>query len=520
MGSRPVRSCGLRAILRCGDTVVTQFPFDKHVNVASGGRAAKLNRIRDLVRAWQLPQALAAVEPLLKVDPRDPQLLHLAAVVHLQMARFDQAVALSTRALTVSRTFDTFILRAEALRGLGRTDEALADFEQAAKIAPIHAEVVPSLASTLEQAGRFTEAQRVLDDAMARLKLAPSALPLGWQMEQAKLHMHAGEFAKAIGALDSIRFPQAALGTPPHLNLLFMRAKVFDKAGDYSKAWNAALEAHAASKVRFDPAEMSRVTDRAVEFWTRQRLQELGSSGDADPTAIFIAGMPRSGTSLTDQLIHAHPRGAGVGELNTLEVFSANAEQVLASNPRGVGASQYASTAKDYLRQVRSLAPQADRISNKALGNIRFMPHLAMLFPATRVVHCMRDPRDIAVSVVLGAFNSTRTPWVARPEWVAHAWGESDRLMSHWQGVLDVPFLRFEYEQMVESGEPQFRRLMEFIGLPWDDRVTQFHSSKRTVRTLSYDQVNKPLYSAAAGRWKNYEPQLRDIKWPVYRGQQ
>jgi hypothetical protein len=220
---------------------------------------------------------------------------------------------------------------------------------------------------------------------------------------------------------------------------------------------------------------------------------------------------------LTDQLIHAHPKGAGVGELNTLEVFSATAEQALASSARGVGTAQYASAAKGYLRQVRAEAPQAERISNKALGNIRFMPHLAMLFPATRVIHCMRDPRDIAVSCVLGAFNSTRTPWVARPEWVAHAWGESERLMSHWQGVLDVPFLRLEYEQMVESGVPEFKRIIEFLGLAWDERVTQFHSSKRTVRTLSYDQVNKPLYSAAAGRWKHYESQLAGVRWPAYR---
>jgi hypothetical protein len=322
---------------------------------------------------------------------------------------------------------------------------------------------------------------------------------------------------EAVAVIDSIDLPQSQKGTPFHLGLLFLRAKACDKAGRYADAWQSAQEAHSASRISFDPSLLVRLTDKLIEFWTPERVRQLGDSGVPDATPVFITGMPRSGTTLADQIIHAHPLGAGVGELNLLEVYAAGVEEVLhlGKGPAGAASEgRCAETAGAYLRHIRMVAPGADRVSNKALGNIRFLPHLARTFPATRFIHMVRDPRDIAVSCFLGAFNGARLPWVARPEWVVIAWRESERLMAHWQAVLATPVLRMRYETLVSEGEVAIRRLVEHAGLGWDPAVMNFHGAQRTVNTLSYDQVNKPLYATSAGRWQNYQPFLTGIEWP------
>ncbi len=495
---------------------MSQFPFDNPIRAAQGARASKLARARELIRARKFPESLALLEPVLRIDPSNDELLLLTAMTYLEMGRFDQAAALCTRALSGTRKFDAYMMRAGALRGLGKTDEALSDYHRAEQIVPGHPEMAASIVTTLEQAGRFAEAQNALEAAMKQSggKVMPPALA----SEQAKLLVHAGKLQEAVAVIDSVELPQSQRGTPFHLGLLFLRAKACDKAGNYAEAWKSAQEAHSVSRVAFDPSLLVRLTDMLIGFWTPDRVRQLGDSGVTDATPVFISGMPRSGTTLADQIIHAHPSGAGVGELNLLEVYAAGVEEVLhlGKGPSGAASQgRCAEVAGSYLRQIRMMAPGAERVSNKALGNTRFLPHLARTFPATRIIHMVRDPRDIAVSCFLGAFNSARVPWVARPDWVALAWKESERLMAHWQGVLALPVLRMRYETLVSEGEVAIRKLVEHVGLTWDPAVLNFHGAQRTVKTLSYDQVNKPLYTTSAGRWQNYQPFLQDVDWPA-----
>jgi tetratricopeptide (TPR) repeat protein len=359
-----------------------------------------------------------------------------------------------------------------------------------------------ALVATLEEAGRADEARAELApilDALQHSQRSDAALPERIAYEHAKLLVREGtheaeKLIEAVRVIDAA-LPASRAGSISYLMLLYLRAKALDRAGRFEEAWESATRAHASRNVAFDPDALVRATDETIQWWTRERIAAIGDSGLRDETAVFVAGMPRSGTSLVDQIIDAHPHAKGVGELDTIERWAESA---------GLSAPNDASrVARAYLDEIRRLAPRSQRVVNKALGN-------------TRIVHIVRDPRDVAVSCVMGAFGAERYPWTTRPEWVALAWRESERLMQHWRAVLRVPIHTVRYESLVEEGEPRMRELLDFLGLSWDASVLSFHQSRRTVRTLSYDQVSRPLTQASVGRWRNYARALDGIPFSAY----
>lgn len=443
----------------------------------------------------------------MRTDPREPAYASFAARVSVSLERHDRAIALADRALAITDHPEPRMARGEALRSLGRTDEALVDLERALALAPGRRELLLLVVTTLEEAGR-------LEEARARLGPLASAAPADTggdpraAYEVAKLEVHDGRLAEAVARIDAA-IPSAATGSIGATMLLHLRAKALDRAGKYDEAWASAMRSHGARGVAFDPAALTAATDASIARWTAQALKQVHGDGVDDRLPAFIAGMPRSGTSLVDQVIHAHPRAAGVGELETLERWAEAQDR-----PSG-RAEQGSRIAARYLAELHRLAPHAERVANKALGNARVLGHLASLFPNAALIHVLRDPRDVAVSCVFGTFNATRYPWTARPEWVAVAWRESLRMMEHWAAVVPQPILQVRYEALASSGVQQFQRILGHLGLPWDPAVEAFHAQRRTVRTLSYDQVSKPLYTSSIGRWTNYARHLEGIAWPA-----
>jgi Flp pilus assembly protein TadD len=473
-------------------------------------RSRRVAEIQALVSRGERVAAMAVLEPLLRVDGRDPQLLSLAARIHHESGNELQAVALATRAIAIREHPEPYFIRGDALRALGRTEEAVADLLHAVKLEPNVEAIRLALVAALEESNRPEEARVALAPIVDRAN--GGALSERAAYEHGKLLVRAGELETAVQVIDGA-VAHASAGSLPFIMLLHLRAKALDRAGRFAEAWESVTRAHDSRGVVFDPAELKKRTDTLIGYWNRARLLEAGRNINADHTPVFVAGMPRSGTSLVDQVIHAHPLAAGVGELNSVETWAEAVDDAVLRGRPELASTEFASVARRYLADVRKAAPRAERIVNKALGNTRILGHLGRLFPGSCIIHIQRDPRDVAVSCVMGAFGSQRYPWTARPEWVAAAWRDSQRLMEHWSRELDLPILEVRYESLVQRGEPELRRIIDFIGLPWDEAVKDFHRAGRTVRTLSYDQVSRPLYADSIGRWKNYERHLEGIDW-------
>ncbi len=136
------------------------------------------------------------------------------------------------------------------------------------------------------------------------------------------------------------------------------------------------------------------------------------------------------------------------------------------------------------------------------------------MFPCCGEIHTRRDPRDVAISCFLRRFATEAIPWTTTLQGIADAWRESERIMTHWKAVLDLPILEVRYERLVRNPDEEIPRIIKFLGLDWDETCRDFHRSGRPIRTLSFDQVNRPIYSSSVGRHANYAEAIATVDWP------
>ncbi|TVQ75441.1 MAG: hypothetical protein EA380_10830 [Phycisphaeraceae bacterium] len=482
--------------------------------------------VRDIRKLLAESKHADAIKLLNALPPKllnkDAELLFLLAAAHELLAHRQLAIAAAEKSIRITEHPDALLLLARCHRVLGETEKALRYCERAREKAPGNPNIEYIRAGTLEEAGRFSEAIEILQPIVEKHAVAGEALPIPLRLEWSKLLVQQKRYDEAVKLIDET---VALEGLPPTgVNMLFhLKAKACDRAKDYDAAAEAAEQANEIGRVEFDPDLYTEQVSVLIDNWSRETMASFPLSTCDSEIPVFVAGMPRSGTSLIDQIIDAHPKAAGVGELNTIERFAVQLSQVW--NPDlppekqfgRYNAHRWTRAANDYVREITKLAkPGTERIVNKALGNNKLVGLFARLFPKTRIIHAIRDPRDVAISCFMGGFNNNLHAWTTRIDWTAHAWNQSMRMMRHWKESLDIPILDVHYERLVADPENEMPRIIEFLGLEWDDACRDFYKSRRTVRTLSYDQVNRPLYTTSSGRHKNYAKLLEGVDFPHY----
>jgi len=216
--------------------------------------------------------------------------------------------------------------------------------------------------------------------------------------------------------------------------------------------------------------------------------------------------------------IDAHPDAFGEGEEPDLDKLASGTATRSASGepyPRclpDATAQQMTKLGRQHLRAMRKRDRSASRIVNKNLRNQVHLGLAWMLMPGMRVIHCVRHPMDCCISCYTNQLNVNTHGYCTDLRALGRVYRENERLMAHWRETLDVPWLEVSYEEMVEEQDGQSRRIIDFLGLDWDDACLRFHETGRVVMTLSYDQVRKPMYRSAVGRWKRYEKHLGPLK--------
>ena len=326
--------------------------MDRRGHAPSTALERRLGPIRAEFMAGRLDRALELAEFAVRTDSREPAFLSIAARVLGAMERHERAIAMAGRALAITDHPEPRMVRGDALRALGRTDEALADLERALAMVPQSRELLLAVVTTLEEAGRTEEARARLGSLATSVPAETASDPRAAH-EVAKIEVHDGRFDAAVARIDAA-LPAAGPGTIATTMLLHLRAKALDRAGRYDDAWATAMRSHADRGIRFDPASLDAAATGAIARWSREALRDEHGEGIDDPLPVFIAGMPRSGTSLVDQVIHAHPGAAGVGELETLERW---AEAIGVPGRRHEPGSRIGPR---YLAELRRLAPGLD----------------------------------------------------------------------------------------------------------------------------------------------------------------
>lgn len=312
---------------------------------------------------------------------------------------------------------------------------------------------------------------------------------------------------------------EGGLSESHRASLHYGLAHVLDARGDHAAAAEQMRQANAAhTRVmiqearRYGAIEHSRFVDQLIEHFTPDAFERAREWGSPSERPVFIVGLPRSGTTLTEQVLASHPQVFGAGELQLARDAFESLPTVLQrdASPASCAAlldrAALGRVADRHLEQLRGLNADAPRIVDKMPDNYLYLGLLALLFPKARFIHCRRDVRDLALSCWITHFRTIR--WASDLEHIAARILDYRRLMEHWRRVLPVPLLEVDYEETVADLEGVARRLVDWVGLPWDPSCLAFHETKRPVRTASVTQVRQPIYARSVARWKPYEPAL------------
>lgn len=298
------------------------------------------------------------------------------------------------------------------------------------------------------------------------------------------------------------------------LGKIYQDCSFYDEAFGYFEQGNCLQE----KLSPFDPGEFERYISSIIEMSTRARVAEKSEFGNPDETPVLIVGTPRSGTSLVEQILASHPDVFGAGELDWfvrtaealpgyLDVSVAYPECISVLGKESIG-----DLSSRYLGYLRSLATGEQRIADKMPGNFLYLGLAHILFPHARIIHCRRDPMDACISMFTEYFPGA-VPYSYNLSKLGAYYRQYERIMEHWHSVLPPGvMIEIDYEALVQDQEVESRRLVEFIGLEWDDACLAFYKKKRRVNTASDLQVKKPIYTSSIGRWKNYRKHLGPLQ--------
>ena len=395
-----------------------------------------------------------------------------------------------------------------ALDESGKPEQAILSYERAIAIKPDYAEACHNLGFVLQELGRSEEALSRYQQALAinpdyatvhlhlsMLKPEPGSIPVIERL-LAETNLEENEQAMCCFALGNIHHD----------------CKQYDEAFGYFKRANELKR----GSIKYDAASFSNHVDRLIQTFSKAYFARVAGNGNDSELPVFVVGMPRSGTTLVEQILASHPQLYGVGELESI----ARIEKALSSRP-GVtspypecmtpcDAGVLQDAARSYLDELRELAGDAARVSNKDPGNFHRLGLVMTLFPNARIIHCRRNAMDTCVSIYFNHF-SKGSEYSFDLEELGRYYLDYQRLMAHWEGLFPGKILTMQYEELVMEQEKYSRRLIEHVNLAWDDRCLDFHKNRRAVRTASSTQVRRPIYTDSIDRWKHYEKHLAPL---------
>jgi tetratricopeptide (TPR) repeat protein len=376
-------------------------------------------------------------------------------------------------------------------------------YKQALARAPDDPTTLRALAEFEMMFGHFDEAASYYRRILAR---NPDAMA-------ARLGLLVAGKAEEAGNLDEL---QSALGDPSiplkeRLLAGWALAKALDANGDYDNAFLSYARVNALLREQSAPQchemKINRLTDRVIESFPPGAFRETVPRGNTSRLPVFVVGLPRSGSTLVEQILASHPKVFGAGERNDIFPIVDTIEQARRSAAAAEG-DPIAREATTEVERLRELGGGAERVIDKLPGNIFWLGHIRLMLPRAPILICRRDPRDIGLSCFMTYFSDGQE-WTTDLDDIAAHIRAVERMIAHWRTVLPGPFVEVQYEDLVQDPERQSRRMVEFIGLDWDPACLDFHRTERAVNTASVWQVRQPLYGSSIGRWRSYERHLR-----------
>jgi tetratricopeptide (TPR) repeat protein len=484
------------------------------------------NMAQLLQEEGKIPEALAWYQEALARDRNTPRIYCNLASALSEQDRYDEAIAQYETALRLDPKCP------EAHNGLGfvcheqgRDEEAKKHYQTALQLKPDFAPAHCNMGTLLEELNDLKGAEEAFRTALRHDPEHAGAKAQLATMLRSKLPDEDLEaMRRQLAEPDLLPGKRAVLrfGLAQALDA----RKVYAEAAEHLHEANAhALEAWRKRGDTYDPDRHNQFVSEMLETCTPAFFERLRGLGSDSERPVFIVGLPRSGTTLIEQILASHSQVYGAGELRFARedfeslptVMSATAVTAVAregSDPAmpylvRIDRDAIQTIAQRHLERLHGLNTTALRVADKMPDNYMYLGMLAVLFPKAKFIHSRRDLRDIAVSCWMTNFRQIR--WANDPDHIASRFRNYQRLMDHWRETLPVPLLHIDYEDTVADLESVARRLVSWCGLEWEPACLEFHQTERPVRTASVTQVRQPIYTRSVARWKHYEPALSSL---------
>lgn len=438
---------------------------------------AAMNLGCSLLKVGRPQDAERVLSRVLEVDPRNGVAWSNLSIALDDLGRYDEAVAAARKGVELAPRAEAHVNLGVALQVRGELDAAAAAFRDAVEINP---DLVPALYSLVASGQRSD----------------PDLIPVIERVLEKK-----------------------RLTDDNRAQLYFALAKLHDAVGQHEAAFEAARQGHLIDIKRapYDPLLQDRFVANMKSVFTQPFFAERSSFGSGSPKPIFIVGLPRTGTTLVEQVLASHSQVAGAGELLEIPRLIRSLPQFVRTThkyPQAAIDLDEPSTlrlASSYLRALRNLAGASPRVTDKLPSNAFHLGFLALLFPQAKFIYCVRNPYDTFISTYLMRFRKPLS-YAQDMRSFAHYYKSCRDIMAYWQEVLPVKILTVRYEDFVRDQLSGTRALLDHCGLAWEEGCLRFHETVRPVRTGSSAQVRKPLYESSIGRYHPYARQLEELR--------
>jgi tetratricopeptide (TPR) repeat protein len=501
----------------------------------------------DFISKGDYEEAAKRFRQYLELDPRHPLAYNNLGVALIRLGQYEEAEAQFRRAIGIKDNYpDAQCNLGTLLRSTGRIVEAEMPLRRALKLKPTYVEAQISLGLTLLMLSRPSDARTFLERA---LKSAPTnvdalaglgevAMQEGRFADAEALYKRAlaadpragGAWVGLVGLRkmtpadgDWLKGAEGSLvsGLAPvsEGSIRFAIGKYYDDLGQFGRAFDSYRRANELWKVAARPysrVARTNVVDALIRTYPREVLCGVRPGASDSTLPLFVVGMPRSGTSLVEQIVASHHAVTGAGELDYWNYALRKHETALLEQPPDQALTGRLADA--FLRVLAQHRAQGSHVIDKSTVNSDFLGPILCVFPNARVIYVRRDPIDVCLSCYFQPFAPSLSFTFDLSD-LAHYYREHVRLMSHWRSVLPPhALLEVPYEELVTDQERWTRRMLEFLDLPWDESCLRFHETDRRVGTASVWQVRQKMYRSSVNRWRNYEKfigplrQLRDLR--------
>jgi tetratricopeptide (TPR) repeat protein len=502
------------ALRKCGRIEQAIIHFERAVAIKPDFAYAQFTLASILEDLGRLSEAMMHYEKVLAVQPRNYAAQNNLANVLQKLGRFDEAIILYKRALAINPELaDAYCNLGNAFLAVDRIEDSIVQSGTALRLDPSKVAAHNNLGAAFQFLGRIEDAGRAYEKA---LHFAP---------REAAIHLNLAYLRRftaddrRLAALEKLAEDIAALDAKNQISLHFALGKAFNDLGQHERSFRHLREGNALKRAQltYDEREMLMLFERIQTTLTPELMLEKSGGGHHSNLPVFVVGMPRSGTTLVEQILASHSKVYGAGEIETLyhaimkfrsrnDIAAEFPDMVPALSPealRDIGS--------DYIASTKSAAPNVERIVNKLPLNFKYIGFIHLALPNARIFHVCRDPLDTCFSCFSLLFTGDQ-PFTYELGELGRYYRGYATLMEHWRSVLPPGVMTdIRYEDLIADLEGQARAIVDHCGLEWEDACLAFYKTQRQVKTSSSVQVREPVYRTSVGRGRHYENFLQPL---------